>query len=500
MSEDRPTTTVLDPELEAPTPKIYREVTLTEHEWGASVWEDYGKIELLADSGTGEIWLCQKKSDTDKDEDIAEDVNLSKLQQQYAIKAIDKNFLSGMFAKELRNEADVLRQLDHPHIVRIYEVYEDLNTIYLVMEYCAGGDLTTQFPYKEVQVARIMTQILSAVVYCHQHKVVHRDLKLENIAWASKDTVKLLDFGYAQKYRRPRGDYTMKMDVGTTYTLSPQVIEGKYSERTDEWGLGVITYMLLTDGTKPFDAEKNVEIRDEITRGEYSMDGPEWEGISQQAKEFVSSLLEYKEANRITAEVALESPWLKKHDNTEENLDEGVAYAVAKAMITASHEPMLKRLSMLIIAHEAAESKLFELREAFAAMDTTKDGTICGEEFQSIIENSPSLNLRKEEISELFDELDMNDAGFISYTDFLSSTLESMGKVDKEMIAEAFDKLDVESTGFIDKENIESVLLADSQKDEASAQAEEILGEVNADHNGKIDFETFFSMFEDEDV
>jgi calcium-dependent protein kinase len=495
MSNDTSNTTptsALNPELEAPEPKLYGEVTLTEHQWGASVWEGYDKLELLADSGTGEIWLCQKKRAASKEEeednhtgDTHDHQQQQQTQHLYVIKAIDKNFLSGMFAKELRNEAEVLRQLDHPHIVRVYKVYEDRNNIYLVMEYCAGGgDLTTKFPYSEAQVARIMTQILSAVVYCHQHKVVHRDLKLENIVWVTDDTVKLIDFGYAQKYRRPRGDYTMKVEVGTTYTLSPQVIQGKYSERTDEWGLGVVAYMLLTGGTKPFDAEKNNQIRDEIQRGEYSMDGPEWDDISHAAKDFVSSLLEYDEDKRITAEVALESPWLQSHDKNGENVDEPVMDLVAEALITCAHEPKLKRLSMLIIAHEAPESRIEELREAFTAMDSTKDGTINWEEFQSILQNSTSFNLPKDKLAEIFDEIDMNNLGAICYTDFLSATLESIGKVDEDMVAEAFEKLDVQNSGVIDKDNIKSVLEADSKSDEAAAQAEEILNEVDA-KNGK---------------
>ena len=194
----------LDPKAEAPQPRLYAEVGMTENEYGTSVWQDYEKVTLLADSGTGEIWLCHRKD--------------QQQQQQYVIKSIDKAFLSGMFAKELKNEVDVLRQLDHPHIVRIYETYEDRNAIHLVQEYCALGDLATKPPQSEEEVAMVLTQVLSAVVYCHQHKVVHRDLKLGNIVWASENAIKLIDFGYAQQYtRKMRGEYRMQYDIGTVY-------------------------------------------------------------------------------------------------------------------------------------------------------------------------------------------------------------------------------------------------------------------------------------------
>ena len=137
----------------------------------------------------------------------------------------------------------------------------------------------------------------------------------------------------------------------------------------------------------------------------------------------------------------------------------------------------------MIIAHETPETQIDELREAFDTLDTTKDGTITLNEFQSIIENSSSsFNLSEQEIKDIFDELDMNNTGRICYTDFLSATLESLGEgVAENQLVEAFEKLDVENNGCIEKEDIQAVLEADSSsKDKAKAQAEEILNEVDA--------------------
>mmetsp|Transcript_11153 Transcript_11153/g.17916 ORF Transcript_11153/g.17916 Transcript_11153/m.17916 type:complete len:515 (-) Transcript_11153:107-1651(-) len=479
-------------EKEAPLPKLYGQITVTENEWGTrSVWDDYQKEELLMDDGIGEIWSCRIRNDN---HDTGRGSKIT--DQMYAIKSIDKNFLSGMFAKELRNEIDVLRQLDHPNIVRIYETYENRDTIFLVMEYCSGGDLTSKFPYSEAQVARIMKQVLSAVVYCHQHKVVHRDLKLENILWATDEQVKLIDFGYAQSYRQPRREYKMKMDVGTTYTLSPQIVSGqKYTERTDEWGLGVIAYILLTGGTKPFDAEKDRKIREEIKQGEYSIDGPEWEGISKEAKEFVRQLLEYDQEKRISAEEALQSPWIQAYARSEEDkVDEEVMHIVEKAILYSIEEPRLKRLSKMIIAHDAPEERISKLRQAFVALDTSKDGTITLVEFQSVMK--ASSNLSENELREVFSELDLDQTGIISYTDFLSATIESIGLLDEDAIALAFDKLADESGGVIEKENIQAVL-EKSTKD-AESEAAAILEEANADKEGTIDFETFSGLFADD--
>jgi calcium-dependent protein kinase len=179
-----------------------------------------------------------------------------------------------------------------------------------------------------------------------------------------------------------------------------------------------------------------------------------------------------------------------------EDIDDNVIASVAEALVTCVQEPKLKRLSMMIIAHDAPEERIEELRTAFDALDSSKDGTITLEEFQSTIKNNSSIALSDAELEGIFHELDMNNTGVISYTDFLSATLESHCEVDVEMVAEAFDKLDVESTGAIEKENIEALLpeITDDETNGHKNPVDEILQEVNAP-DGKVDFETFSSMF-----
>lgn len=204
---------------------MYSNITVTENPFGEHVWDVYEKIEMIEEGGTGELWKVRKR-----DGHAASSGNISEeesgCQECYALKWIDKNFLFGMFGKELANEIENLRKIDHPNVVRIYETFETRDSMYLVMEYCRGGNLLSRMPYSESEAARILTQVLSAVAHCHKQKIIHRDLKMENILWENDDAeshVKVIDFGYAQHYRRSRGDYTMKIDIGTTYTMSPQV-------------------------------------------------------------------------------------------------------------------------------------------------------------------------------------------------------------------------------------------------------------------------------------
>jgi serine/threonine protein kinase len=150
-------------------------------------------------------------------------------QMSYALKAIQKDQVNEIYHAEMRNEIEILKHLDHPNIVRIFESFEHKRQIYLVMEYCSGGDLYERcHPYTEQETAKIVTKILSAVAYMHKRGVVHRDLKFENILFENKRknaNIKIIDFGLskifkADKYRKPA---IMTDFVGTLYTMAPEV-------------------------------------------------------------------------------------------------------------------------------------------------------------------------------------------------------------------------------------------------------------------------------------
>merc|ERR1712157_453255 len=107
-----------------------------------------------------------------------------------------------VFLKEMRNEVEILKTMDHPNIVKVYNVFERKQEIHIVMEFCSGGDLFSRCPYSEVDAANIVGQIVSAVSYMHKHGIVHRDLKLENVLFESRNStqIKVIDFGLATYY------------------------------------------------------------------------------------------------------------------------------------------------------------------------------------------------------------------------------------------------------------------------------------------------------------
>ena len=155
-----------------------------------------------------------------------------------AVKIFKKEAIASDKAKkQFQNEVSILKVLDHPNIVRVYEFFEDFSKFYIVMEQCRGGELFDDIikskKYTEQQCAQIMKQLFSCISYLHSIKICHRDLKPENILFNEKldyHNIKLVDFGSASFFTRSK---KMKGSVGTPYYVAPEVLTGSYSEKCD---------------------------------------------------------------------------------------------------------------------------------------------------------------------------------------------------------------------------------------------------------------------------
>lgn len=169
----------------------------------------------------------------------------------------------------LNNEIKILKQLDHPNIVKLYEVYSDSSNIYLITEYLEGGELFDLIlkskHFNENIAAKIMKQLLSAICYCHSKKIVHRDLKPENllITKANSYEIKVIDFGLSRTFEAHKNMYSR---MGTPFYIAPEVLKKKYNEKCDMWACGVILYILLS-GNPPFNGKNDQQIFENIALG-----------------------------------------------------------------------------------------------------------------------------------------------------------------------------------------------------------------------------------------
>lgn len=206
-----------------------------------------------------------------------------------------------------------LKRLDHPNILKLYEVFEDSKKYFLVTEYCKGGELfeeiVNKITFSEHEAAGIIKQVLQGVSYCHNIGIVHRDLKPENILVDKEQggILKIIDFGTSAEFNK--GD-TAKLSTihGTSYYIAPEVLQKKYDEKCDVWSIGVILYILLS-GKPPFDGKSDNEITHKVLLGKYSMTDPVWEQISDAAKGLIHRMLDFDNKKRVTAREALQDPW-----------------------------------------------------------------------------------------------------------------------------------------------------------------------------------------------
>jgi len=196
-----------------------------------------------------------------------------------AIKAIPKKKL-GKNLKAIKQEINILWKLDHPNIVKYHETYENDEFLYIVMEYCSGGDLFDLItkrskgePLKESVIAEIMKDLLLAINHCHENKVVHRDIKAENVMVGEDGTIKLIDFGLSCQNTSKQSK--MSDIVGTPYYVAPEVLKGNYSSKCDLWSLGVLFYILLS-GYLPFNGETASDVYEKVLLGKFWTDQKEF--------------------------------------------------------------------------------------------------------------------------------------------------------------------------------------------------------------------------------
>ncbi|XP_031684747.1 MAP/microtubule affinity-regulating kinase 3 isoform X26 [Oncorhynchus kisutch] len=191
--------------------------------------------------------------------------------REVAIKIIDKTQLNPNSLQKLFREVRIMKLLNHPNIVKLFEVIETERTLYLVMEYASGGEvfdyLVAHGRMKEKEARAKFRQIVSAVQYCHQKHIVHRDLKAENLLLDADMNIKIADFGFSNEFTMGN-----KLDTfcGSPPYAAPELFQGKKYDgpEVDVWSLGVILYTLVS-GSLPFDGQNLKELRERVLRGKY---------------------------------------------------------------------------------------------------------------------------------------------------------------------------------------------------------------------------------------
>ncbi|XP_048837208.1 MAP/microtubule affinity-regulating kinase 4 isoform X2 [Brienomyrus brachyistius] len=228
--------------------------------------------------------------------------------REVAIKIIDKTQLNPTSLQKLFREVRIMKGLKHPNIVQLFEVIETDKTLYLIMEYASGGEvfdyLVSHGRMKEKEARAKFRQIVSAVHYCHQKNIVHRDLKAENLLLDADSNIKIADFGFSNEFTLGN-----KLDTfcGSPPYAAPELFQGKKYDgpEVDIWSLGVILYTLVS-GSLPFDGQNLKELRERVLRGKYRV--PFY--MSTDCEGILRRFLVLNPTKRCTLEQIMKDKWM----------------------------------------------------------------------------------------------------------------------------------------------------------------------------------------------
>lgn len=227
-----------------------------------------------------------------------------------AIKIIDKTCLNEEYLSKTFREISILKSLRHPHITRLYEVMESQSMIYLVTEYAPNGEifdhLVANGRMKEPEAARVFTQLVSAVHYCHLRGVVHRDLKAENVLLDKDMNIKLADFGFSNHFKEGA---TLRTWCGSPPYAAPEVFQGLEYDgpKSDIWSLGVVLYALVC-GALPFDGKTILELKSRVVLGKFRI--PFF--MSQECEQLIRNMLVVEPDRRYTIKQIIKHRWLSE--------------------------------------------------------------------------------------------------------------------------------------------------------------------------------------------
>merc|ERR1719156_29341 len=388
-----------------------------------------------------------------------------------AVKSISKAQMKNV--DRFKQEIAIMKMMDHPNIIKLYETFEDHRNIYLIMEICSGGELFDRIietgHFTEVQAAIVMQQILRGIFYMHEIKLTHRDLKPENFLFQTKDPIeksnlKIIDFGLSCKFTEGA---VLTTKAGTPYYVAPQVLAGKYDQSADLWSCGVIMYVLLC-GYPPFYGETDADVLTKVRLGNFTFNASDWKNISEDAKTLIRMLLKMNPRDRYTAEQALNHEWVKNKAPAAQAIN--LQQNFVDNLRNFRSQNKLKKAALHVIAGQLSDKEIKALRDVFTALDENGDGQLTVNEMKQGIEKA-GLKEIPPDLKQIMEDVDSDGSGVIDYTEFLAATLDKRVYMKEEVCWSAFRIFDRNGDGKISPEELKQVMGDDDVTNVVGVQA-----------------------------
>jgi calcium-dependent protein kinase len=453
--------------------------------------ENYQLVKRLGEGSYGVVWKV-KHLLTDNDR---------------AMKRINKNSKTKKETEqEILNEIEILKKMDHPNIVKIFEFYNTPEGYFLITEYCTKGELFDEIvdkaPFSEPLAAHIMYQIFSAVNYCHQSEIVHRDLKPENILIESVDEnglyhLKIIDFGTAKLLEKSKSENKV---IGSSYYIAPEVLNKSYNEKCDLWSCGVILYILLS-GRAPFSGDSDNLILEKIKLGKYDLNRSPFNKISAEAKDLIKKLLEMNPRRRISADNAINHPWFKKFDVKKlfTEVNEVVLKTTIKYLKQYNPTHKLQLVVLAYLVHNFPQiEEIKEINKIFRKFDDDCDGKLFPQDMVKALVNILKETEEKATaiVQEIFNRIDNDGNGYIQYEEFIRAGIDKKIFLDEEILHFAFDYFDKDGSGSITLQEVQTVFCVDNDPALTDELMKKIIKGIDTDGNGEISYDEFAAMMD----
>ena len=364
----------------------------------------------------------------------------------------------------IKNEIKILKHLDHPNIIKLFEYYQNDKEMHLILE-LLGNDVLDKLSkvqkFTEEQTAKIIVQVLSAVKYMHDNGIIYRDIKPENILIYDEENllVKLIDYDLSLYINEKK----LKDKVGTPSYIAPEILKGEeYDYKVDIWSIGILMYFLLM-GSLPFQGINEDEIYKCILKNKIDFSNMTANLINIEAINLLKDLLNKDSSKRININDALNSDFIKKYVNNESKKvlikDINFSKDNLKNFKIKNFIQLIVYTYLIHINYDLNNSIYNNLNKLFLYFDEDNDGLLNKNEFNFFLSNYYNENEVKDLSDKFFtffnDENNKNQ--FITYNNFLLININIENYLNEKNIQNVFNKLDIKKQGQINKDDIKFI-------------------------------------------